>query len=195
MGHLMPFIRLAAMLATRNWTITVVAAQPTVFAAESDQLSSFFATHQNIKCLEFQLLPYNPTTDIDPFFAQFIAIRNSVHLLHPLLSNTSPPLFAFIADFTIASSVCKIATDLSIPTYLLMTTSARFFSLLACHSQLVENNAKNGGSEGVDYIELPAGLPPTPLSTIVDQLLETHTVPLYAILTLDRSLIGHRVLI
>ncbi|KAL2499904.1 UDP-glycosyltransferase 71B5 [Abeliophyllum distichum] len=166
MGHLMPFLRLAAMLATRNCTVTVIAAKPTVSAAESDQLSSFFATHQNIKCLEFQLLPYNPTTDIDPFFAQFIAISNSVHLLHPLLSNTSPPLSTFIADFTIASSVCKIATDLSIPTYVLITTSARFFSLLACHSQLVENNAKKGGGEGVDYIEIPAGLPPVPLSSI-----------------------------
>ncbi|KAL2455508.1 UDP-glycosyltransferase 13 [Forsythia ovata] len=125
MGHLMPFLCLAAMLATRNCTVTVVAAQPTVSAVESDQLSSFFATHQNIKCLEFQLLPYNPTTDIHPFFARFIAISNSVHLLHsnsvhllhPLLSNTSPPLFAFITDFTIANSVCKITIDLSIPTY------------------------------------------------------------------------------
>lgn len=166
MGHLMPFLRLASMLATRNCTITLITAQPTVSAAESDQLSRFFASHENIKGLQFQLIPYNPSTDIDPFFAQFISISNSVHLLHPLLSDISPPLSAIIADFTIASSVCKIATDLSIPTYILITTSARFFSLMACHSQLVENDPKNHGDEGIDKIELPAGLAPMPLSSI-----------------------------
>ncbi|PSR87703.1 UDP-glycosyltransferase [Actinidia chinensis var. chinensis] len=132
MGHLTPFLRLAAMLASRSCTITLITANPTVSAAESTHISAFFSAYPRINRLEFETIPYsptNPTTD-DPFFLQFEAINRSVHLLRPLLSSLSPPLSAVVSDFAVASSFGPIANDLSIPTYVVWPSSARFLSLI-----------------------------------------------------------------
>ncbi|CAK9186045.1 unnamed protein product [Ilex paraguariensis] len=136
MDHLTPFLRLATMLASQNCVVTLVTAQPPVSAAESTYLSSFLASHAQIKGLEFQVLPFEPTnlTTDDPFFLQFEATRRS------------------------------IADDLCIPNYIVLTTSARFFSLMANRPHLtLEKYAKFSGSD--KSLEIP-GLAPLPLSSI-----------------------------
>lgn len=93
MGHLIPFLRLAAMLSSRNnyhCRVTFIAVQPTISAAESNQLSAFFASHPEINRLDFHLPDhFSPSelADADPFFVRFEAISRAVHLLHPLLAS------------------------------------------------------------------------------------------------------------
>ncbi|KAI3452254.1 hypothetical protein Pfo_008919 [Paulownia fortunei] len=176
MGHLVPFLRLAAMLASRGCTVTFITVQPTVSAAESDHMSSFFAIYPHIKRLEFQLLPHKKSkfTNEDPFFIQIESIGNSVHLLYPLLSSLSPSLSAIIADFPVTSSVSQLASGLCISTYTVITTSARFFTLMAYLPQLAQdNNTKCNASGGNSYIELPA-LGPMPVSSIPPPMLNPN---------------------
>ncbi|KAK4393158.1 UDP-glycosyltransferase 13 [Sesamum angolense] len=176
MGHLMPFLRLAAMLASRGCIVTFITVQPTVSAAESDHLSSFFSTHPHIKRLDFQLLPYKKSKFLndDPFFIQFEAIGNSVHLLHPLLSCLSPSLSAIVADLPVASRVSQLASDLSVSTFILITTSARFFSLMVYLPQLTQDkNTKKNAGGGNGYIEFP-GLGPMPVSSIPPAMLDDN---------------------
>ncbi|KAK4367578.1 hypothetical protein RND71_011370 [Anisodus tanguticus] len=144
MGHLMPFLRLAAMLASRNCKVTLLTAQPTVSTAESNHLNSFFAAHPHIQRLDFH----------------FEAIICSVHLLPPLLSSLSPPISALFLDIDAATCVDQLADDpsLSISYYILSTTSARFFSLITHLPHLtLEGSCK--------YLQLP-GLPSFSISNI-----------------------------
>ncbi|MCD7467044.1 hypothetical protein HAX54_004235 [Datura stramonium] len=161
MGHLMPFLRLAAMLASRNCKVTLLTAQPTVSAAESNHLNSFFPAHPHIQRLDFHVLPLQPSNPHDdPFFLQFRAIIRSVHLLPPLLSSLSPPISALFLDITAATCVDHLADDpsLSISYYILNTTSARFFSLITHLPHLtLEGSYKN--------LQLP-GLPSFSLSNV-----------------------------
>ncbi|KAL2240377.1 UDP-glycosyltransferase 13 [Sesamum indicum] len=176
MGHLMPFLRLAAMLASRGCSVTFITVQPTVSAAESDHLSSFFSTHPHIKRLEFPLPPYKKSKFLnnDPFFIQAEAIGNAVHLLRPVLSCLSPSLSAIVADFSVASSVSQLASDLSISTYILITTSARFLSLMVYFPLLAQyKNTKNNAGGGNGYIELP-GIGPMPVSSIPPAMLDDN---------------------
>ncbi|TMX00369.1 hypothetical protein EJD97_000940 [Solanum chilense] len=133
MGHLMPFLRLASMLASRSCKVTLLTAQPTVSAAESKHLNSFFSAHPHIQRLDFQVVPLQSSNPHgDPFFLQFEAIIRSVHLLPPLLSSLSPPISALFLDIAAATCVDQLADhpSLSISYYILSTTSARFFSLI-----------------------------------------------------------------
>ncbi|KAK4346450.1 hypothetical protein RND71_032789 [Anisodus tanguticus] len=147
MGHLMPFLRLAAMLASRNCKFTLLTVQPTVSAAESNHLNSFFTAHPHIQRLDFHVLPlHSSNPHDDPFFLQFEAIIRSVHLLPPLLSSLYPPISALFLDIAAATCVDQLADDpsLSISYYILSTTSARFFSLLTHLPHLtLEGSCKN----------------------------------------------------
>ncbi|KAG8384651.1 hypothetical protein BUALT_Bualt04G0140100 [Buddleja alternifolia] len=158
MGHLLPFLHLAAMLTSRGCTVTVITAHPTVSTAKLDHLSTFFATHPHIRRLPFQLLPYKKSnfTNDDPFFIQVETIANSLHLLYPLISSLSPSLSAIFADFPVTNTITNLASDLSIPTYTVITTSATFFSVTSHLPQLARNK---------NHIEVP-GLGPTPVSNI-----------------------------
>ncbi|KAL3525887.1 hypothetical protein ACH5RR_014259 [Cinchona calisaya] len=163
-GHLLPFLRLAAMLASPGnyCRVTFIAVQPPISAAESNQLSTFFASHPHINRLDFHLP--NPShfadDDHDPFHARFRAISRSVPLLHPLLSSLSPSLSAIFADFAVATDTIGLAEDLSIPLYIVSTTSALFFSLMACLPDLTFQS-KNVSHD----IQLP-GLASVPISSI-----------------------------
>ncbi|KAL8471660.1 hypothetical protein ACS0TY_029063 [Phlomoides rotata] len=158
MGHLIPFLRLAAMLDSRGCAVTIIAVKPTVSAAESDHLSTFFAIYPQINLLEFQLLPFQNSglTNNDPFFIQMESIGNSVHLLLPLLSSLSPPLSAIFADFPVTSRVCDVVSRLSISTYSVITTSARFFSLMTQIPKLI---AQSNSAAKCESIEIPSSSP------------------------------------
>ncbi|WRX22345.1 UDP-glucuronosyl/UDP-glucosyltransferase - like 10, partial [Theobroma cacao] len=114
MGHLTPFLRLASMLLSHNCMVTLITTKSTVSVAESTYISFFLSTHPEIKHIEFQVPPMQPsnTTTDDPFFIQFKATNRSAHLIHPLISSLSPPLSAIFSDLVVASGVSKVAVDL-----------------------------------------------------------------------------------
>ncbi|XP_073142462.1 UDP-glycosyltransferase 708G1-like [Henckelia pumila] len=171
MGSLIPFLRLAATLAGSGCTVTVITLHPTVSAAESNQIASFFTAKPHINRVEFQPLSFvkSKFLNIDPFFIQVEAISNSVHLLDPILAALSPPLSAIICDFQVSSSMCRFASQRSISTYVLATTSAIFFSLLA----LIPRLPLGDKSQINGHIELP-GLRSVPTSSIAPQLLDSN---------------------
>ncbi|XP_057769646.1 UDP-glycosyltransferase 13-like [Salvia miltiorrhiza] len=164
MGHLIPFLRLAADLHSRGAAATIITAEPTVSAAESDYLSNFFATFPRIKRLQLHLLPHKKSqlTNDDPFFIQMERIADSVHLLQPLLSSLSPPLSAAVVDLPVLSRVLRLA---SLPIYPLITTSARFFSLMASLSHLPPHEN--------DRLEIP-NLGSIPVSSIPPPMLDPN---------------------
>ncbi|KAI3713156.1 hypothetical protein L1987_71729 [Smallanthus sonchifolius] len=132
MGHLNPILRLAAMLVSHNFRVTLITPRPPVSTAESTHISAFLKLYPTINTLDFQIILYTPPNPdtTDPFFVQFEAIRRSVHLLTPLLSSTAPPLSAIVSDIAPSGGVCQVADDLAIPHYILSMTSARFTSLV-----------------------------------------------------------------
>ncbi|XP_073309632.1 UDP-glycosyltransferase 708G1-like [Primulina huaijiensis] len=172
-GHLIPFLRLAATVAAHGCMVTVITLHPTVSAAESDQISNFFALHPHIKRLEFQPCPFKKSNFLneDPFFMQVEAISNSVHILDPILSTLSPPLSAIISDFSVASSISRFASNKSISTYVLVTTSARFFSLMVLLPKLALH--KSVGIQENGHLELP-GLGRVPVSRIPPPMLDSN---------------------
>ncbi|KAK6155047.1 hypothetical protein DH2020_009295 [Rehmannia glutinosa] len=156
------------MFASHGCTVTVITVLPTVSTAESDHLSTFFAIHPNINRLEFHLLPYKKSkfTNEDPFFIQMESINSSVHLLHPLLSSLSPSLSAIVADFPVTATVTQLASELSVSVYTVITTSARFFTLMAHLPQLAQDNStKFDKFDANSYIEIP-GLGPMAVSSV-----------------------------
>ncbi|GAB4831698.1 hypothetical protein Ancab_005710 [Ancistrocladus abbreviatus] len=167
-GHLTPFLRLSSLLASCNCTVTFIAMRPTVSAAESDLLSSFFSAHRQIHSVEFHVPPCEPsnTTTDDPFFLQFEAIGRSAHLLGQRLSTLSPPLSAVFSDLLVAKGVAKILSDVCIPNFVIITSSARFFSLMVNLPYLITSEAFTKlGSSNTGEIEIP-GIAPVHRSSI-----------------------------
>jgi hypothetical protein len=167
MVHLTPFLRLASMLLSNNCMVTLFTAQPTVSDTESTHTSFFLSTHPQAKNIKYQIIPShiqhsNPTTD-DPFFLQFAAISHHVHLLHPLISSSSPPFSAIFSDFTLASSIKQAAVDLGIANYIVSTTSAKFWSLMAYLPILILDPAKLSSTSF--EVNIP-GLTPLSISSI-----------------------------
>ncbi|XP_030445202.1 UDP-glycosyltransferase 708G1-like [Syzygium oleosum] len=166
MGHLMPFLRLAAMLAKQESIVTVITARPTVSIAESDHISSFLRPNPKINHLELQLTPSSRQADsgpVDPFFVQMHLINQSIHLLPPLLSSSSPPFSAIIVDFLLVAKVAPIAKTLDLPIYILSTSSVTFLSLMAYLPMLASNPVEFNTTS--TEIKIP-GLPPMAMSSI-----------------------------
>ncbi|KAH9626513.1 hypothetical protein KSS87_003292 [Heliosperma pusillum] len=132
-GNLVPFLRLAAMLATSNTCkVTLVIILPTTSTAETTQITTFLTTHPHITPYYFHSLPPNPTdpTIDDPFLLQYDAVTRSAPLLPNHLTALTPPLSAVFSDFLLASGVVYPLSQLGIASFTLMVTSARFFSLM-----------------------------------------------------------------
>ncbi|KAL1812333.1 hypothetical protein ACET3Z_022398 [Daucus carota] len=168
MGHLTPFLRVAAMLDAHNVNVTLITPQPTLSAAESDTIDSFFAIHPQIKRLDFHVIPYNPPTPDDPFFIQWEATNRSLHLLPPLISSSSPPLTAFFSDFSMATNMIPITDGLGIPNFILLTTSARFLSVMAYSPFLSSPEISN---TNMNHITIPGLTSNIPKSSIPPPLL------------------------
>ncbi|XP_043725537.1 UDP-glycosyltransferase 708G1-like [Telopea speciosissima] len=170
MGHLVPFVRLAATLAAHNCRVTFITTHPTVSLSESRLVARLLSAFPHaVTPKEFHLLPLDPSTanSKDPFFLQFEAIRRSAHLLSPLLtfsSHSNHLLSALVTDVTLASAIIPITQDLHIPNYILFTSSAKMFSVFAYFPALV-------GDTLSDEINIP-GLPPLPKTWLSPLLLD-----------------------
>ncbi|KAL5553684.1 hypothetical protein UlMin_041085 [Ulmus minor] len=167
MGHLTPFLRLAASLLRHNCRVTLITTQPTVSLAESNLISQFLSSFPPslLTQLPFPLLPLDPATvnSDDPFFLRFEAIRRSAHLLAPLLSSLSPPLSSLVHDVALISPVIPVTKTLRLPSYILFPASARMFSFFAYFPIAAASNSS-------DSFEIP-GISPIPRSSIPPLLL------------------------
>ncbi|CAN6571980.1 unnamed protein product [Malus baccata var. baccata] len=163
MGHLTPFIRIAAMLSSRNCIVSLITARPSVSAAESAHISFFLSQHPKVNHIEFQAISSpDPTTD-DPFFVQFEATTRSVHLLYPLLAASSPPVSAIFSDFVVASTITPVAADLGVPNYIIFTGSCRFSCLMAYLPTLLSN--PSCFATDLKEVNVP-GIAPLPIGSI-----------------------------
>ncbi|XVF60550.1 hypothetical protein PTKIN_Ptkin08bG0056800 [Pterospermum kingtungense] len=164
MGHLTPFLRLASMLLSHNCVLTLITTKSTVSVTESNHISFFLSKHPEMKHIEFQVPPMQPsnTTTNDPFAIRYEATSCSAHLIHSLIASLSPPLSAIFSDFLVASGVNKVALDIGIPNYIVSTTSLKFLSLIAYLPILISDAAK---LTDLTEIEIP-GLTPLPISSI-----------------------------
>ncbi|KAK4712406.1 hypothetical protein R3W88_006919 [Solanum pinnatisectum] len=132
-GQMVPFFRLASMLASHRCRITFITMPLEISTTKSILINNFFAIHPEINRLDFQILPLNTSTSSisDPFIMQIDAISNSLHQLGPLVSSLDQPVSAIVSDFILASSLSQIANNLNIPLYNISTTSAKFYSTVA----------------------------------------------------------------
>ncbi|XP_054785756.1 UDP-glycosyltransferase 708G1-like [Prosopis cineraria] len=164
MGHLTPFLRLAALLACNDVMVTLIITRPAVSLAESQLLSRFRSSLPQVKLVDLHLLPLDPTTvnSSDPFWLRFEAIRRSSHLLSPLILSLEPPLSAFVLDMTLISPVIPVTHALSLPSFIFFTSSVKmlsFFSYLPTAS-----------FSDHDDLSIP-GISPIPRSSIPPLLL------------------------
>lgn len=174
MGHLTPFIRLAALLAAQGVKITFITPYPTVSLAESQTLSQFFCTFLQIKQEKLHL----PALDnfsayseaADPFYYHIEVTRRSCHLLSSLLPSLSPPLAAIITDMSLTATVVPITKALNIPNYIFFTSSAKMLTLFLSFHTLVGSKANTNLHE-IDDIEIPT-LEPIPKCWIPPPLLQ-----------------------
>ncbi|XP_022957361.1 UDP-glycosyltransferase 13-like [Cucurbita moschata] len=152
MGHLVPFLRLAAALLRHHCKLTLITSHPAVSSAESQLISRFVSAFPQITELKFHIVSLDPlvANSDDPFFLQFEAIRRSVHLLTSPLSALSPPLSALVCDVSLISSALVLSATLKIPNYVLFTSSAIMFSLFAYYP-FVKMSDPSG-----DLIHIPA---------------------------------------
>ncbi|KDP27200.1 hypothetical protein JCGZ_19899 [Jatropha curcas] len=163
MGHLTPFLRIASLLLSRNCIITLFTPKSTISNAESDHISFFLTKYPQVKHLEFDIIPVQASGNQDPFFVQYKAISRSSHLLRPLLSSSPYPFSAIFCDLLTARSIAAISADLSIPYYVLISTSAKFLSFMLYLPFLVSNPDKF--SINSTEVQIP-GLTPLPMKSI-----------------------------
>ncbi|KAK3199431.1 hypothetical protein Dsin_022846 [Dipteronia sinensis] len=169
MGHLTPFLRLAALLTVHNIKITIITPYPTFSLAESQVLFHFFSTFPQIRQEKLHLLPldnFSGNSEEDPFYCHIEVIRRSSHLLSSLLSSLSPPLAALITDMSLTASVVPITKALNIPNYIFFTSSAQMLTLfISFHTKA------NANSYEMDALQIPT-LEPIPKSWIPPPLLQ-----------------------
>ncbi|XP_062111347.1 UDP-glycosyltransferase 708G1-like [Humulus lupulus] len=179
MGHLIPFLRFAALLLRRSdCRVTLITINPTVSLAESRHTSQFLSAFPQVIHLQLELLPVDPATvnSDDPFWLRFEAIRRSAHLLGPLLSSTSPPLSALVHDVSLVSPVIPIAQSLSLPSYVLFPASARMLSFVSYYPAFASGfESSNSGPFEGGLVRIPS-ISPIPKSSIPTLLLDPKSL-------------------
>lgn len=188
MGHLMPYLRLAATLLGSRCRVTLITACPTLTTAESALITSFLSTYPEASHLELHLLPDESGPDPvsgDPYSLQFARISRSAHLIRPMLSSASPALSAVVSDLLAASQIAPILKDLGLPLYILSTSSAKFTALLAVlHNLSSEPSTFN---QSLPVVDLP-GLPPLPIKSIPPPFFNPNHVFTQTLVTNSRAL-------
>ncbi|KAM7269728.1 hypothetical protein ACFE04_025225 [Oxalis oulophora] len=179
MGHLTPFLRLAASLVDRHCLVTLITIQPTISNAESQLVSRFLATFPDqVREKQFHLLPFDSSTvnSTDPFWLRWEATRRSATHLSPLFSSlTSPPVSAVVYDVTLMTPLIPVITQLSLPSYVLFTSSARMFAFFASFPTVAQPKLYSGKLQPTDVLEIPS-LPPLPVSMIAPILLNPESL-------------------
>ncbi|XVE91577.1 hypothetical protein REPUB_Repub01dG0021600 [Reevesia pubescens] len=177
-GHLMPFLRLAALLVRRQCKLTLIITDTVVSSAESQLISCFLSTFPQVTEKKFTPLPLDRSTanSIDPFAVQWETIRRSAHLLSPILSSLSPPLSFVISDVTLISSLTPITQSLRLPNYILFISSPRMLTLLAHFSSVAVSKTDDGYFQFGDVIGIPGIDPPIPKSSLPPMLLNSNSL-------------------
>ncbi|KAL0922639.1 hypothetical protein M5K25_006641 [Dendrobium thyrsiflorum] len=158
MGHLVPFVRLAAALSARRIAVSLLAAHPTISEAESRLISSLPPS----LIIEFPIAPLDPSLfppSSDPFLLRMEALRRSAHLLPPLIS-ASAPVSSLIVDISIASNFLQVAAAVNIPCFVLFTSSA---AMLALCSVFPSYSPSSGDIDITGVIKIPSFTFPLPL--------------------------------
>ncbi|CAJ1952331.1 unnamed protein product [Sphenostylis stenocarpa] len=191
MGHLNPFLRLAALFLRYGCKVTLIIAKPMVSLAESNLISCFCSSfpHQ-VTQIDFNLIPMDPTTfnTNDPFYLQYETIRSSVHLLSEILSSLSKTLSACIFDVLLTSPVVSIAENLSCPSYIFFPSSARMLSFIAFVSVLAASHpaAQPHPSTFIgDVVQIPGFTSSIPRSSVPSALLLQGSNPFQRMLVED----------
>ncbi|KAM0943078.1 putative UDP-glucuronosyl/UDP-glucosyltransferase, UDP-glycosyltransferase family [Dioscorea sansibarensis] len=127
MGHLTPFTRLAATLASHGCHVTILVIHPMVSSAESHHISDLLSTFSNIHSVHLTITPLDSTPG-DPFYLQCEAIRRSSHLIVPLLRAASPPLSGMVIDISLASAFLPATAGIALTNYIFFTSSATMLS-------------------------------------------------------------------
>ncbi|KAJ1433122.1 UDP-glycosyltransferase family, conserved site [Sesbania bispinosa] len=170
MGHLTPFLRLASLLLHHHCKVTIITPLPTVSLSEARLLSRFLSSFPQVNQIHFHLQPPSSPKSSDPFFLRVESLRDSAHLLSPLLSSLSPPVSAFVSDVFLISPLLSITHTLSLPNYTLFTSSAAMFSFFSHFPTLSESLPE------FDVVDIP-GIPfsPMPHSSIPPMLSPINT--------------------
>ncbi|XVE85780.1 hypothetical protein DITRI_Ditri17bG0118500 [Diplodiscus trichospermus] len=109
MGHLLPFLRLAASLIRQQRQVTLITTHPIVSIAESQLISRFLFAFPQVTEQKFTLLPLDPLTvnSNDPFALQWETILTTkLCLPNYILFTSSARMFSLFAYFpSIAASV------------------------------------------------------------------------------------------
>ncbi|KAF8779117.1 hypothetical protein HU200_002790 [Digitaria exilis] len=176
MGHLLPFFRVIAALATRDDVdVSVVTVLPTVSAAEADHLAGLFEAFPRVRRVDLHLLPFDSSAEFpghDPFLLRWEALRRSAHLLGPLIAGAEPRVSAVVTDVTLTSHVVPIAKELGVQCHVLFVSCATMLSLLAYVP--VHLDKKAGEPEhGVGDVDIP-GLRRIPESYLPQPLLDLN---------------------
>ncbi|KAJ6364685.1 hypothetical protein OIU76_029618 [Salix suchowensis] len=162
---------------SKSVNVTFITPHPTVSLAESQALSQLFASFPQIKHQQFHLLSLDNPLE-DPFFEHFRLIKESSHLLSPLLSALSPPLSVFITDMSLVSAVIPITEAISLPNYVLFTSSAKMLTLFLSYPTLADSKAMDELDE-MDVVKIrglelmPKSLIPPPLLKKGNNILKT----------------------
>ncbi|CAN6477368.1 unnamed protein product [Victoria cruziana] len=140
MSHILLFIRFATAILEHGFNVVFVATKSTVSSAESDHLSAFLSSSPSIQPLWYDPLPLNPDSSLyktdDPFYLHFEALSRSGDILISLLSQLAAKfsISAFISDIFLASCMSDVAESLSVPNYVLFSSSATMLAFSICFS-------------------------------------------------------------
>ncbi|KAJ7953881.1 Glycosyltransferase [Quillaja saponaria] len=147
MGHLTPFLRLAAWLIDNHCQVGLITPHPTVSLAESELISRFLSAFPQVNQIHFHLLPLDAAT-----------------------ANSTDPFY--LCGVSLISSVIPVTESQCLANYILFTSSVRMLSFFSFFpSVLASRTSAGSGSASFDGdVEIPEILP-IPNSSIPPLLL------------------------